>query len=400
MKSQGAFQRVFVLVMDGVGAGESPDAAAFGDEGSNTLCHIAQATKLAVPNLVQLGLGCIEGLGECFTPVPSPIASYGRMREASPAKDTTTGHWEMMGVIRDHAPRTFPHGFPPELMAKLSHATGSSFIGNEAASGTEIIQRLGEEHLRTGALIIYTSADSVMQIAAHETIVPLQRLYRVCRQARELMQGDYEVDRIIARPFQGNAAGSFVRTLNRRDYSIAPPRNYLDELKAAGIEVTLVGKLEDIFAGRGFTRSMHATSNVDAALALQNDMGRESGFWFVNFIDFDQHCGHRNDVQAYARALNEFDEWLGVFLPQVQPGDLLIITADHGNDPTTKCTDHSREYVPLLAYTPLARATALGTRSTFADAGATVMQALGIGNRRGLAGESFCGSISASLSQR
>jgi phosphopentomutase len=400
MKSQGAFKRVFLLVMDGVGAGEAPDAATFGDEGSSTLCHITQSVKLNVPNLLQLGLGCIEGLGACFTPTPSPLASYGRMREASPAKDTTTGHWEMMGVIRDHAPRTFPRGFPPELMAKLSHATGSSFIGNEAASGTEIIQRLGEEHLRTGALIVYTSADSVMQIAAHETIVPLQRLYRVCRQARELMQGEYEVDRIIARPFQGSVAGSFVRTLHRRDYSIAPPRNYLDELKAAGIEVTLIGKLEDIFAGRGFTRSFHTSSNEDTALGLQNDMGRESGLWFVNFIDFDQHCGHRNDVQAYARALGLFDDWLGAFLPQIRTTDLLIITADHGNDPTTRCTDHSREYVPLLAYTPSARGRALGTRSTFADAGATVMQALGMGNLRGLAGESFCGSISASLSQR
>jgi phosphopentomutase len=388
------FKRVFLAVMDGAGAGEAPDAAAFGDAGSSTLCHIAQSAKLHIPNLLGLGLGCIEGLGECFPPASKPLASYGRMNEASPAKDTTTGHWEMMGVIRAHSGQVFPHGFPPAVIDELERRSGRGLIGNEVASGTEIIQRLGAEHLLTGSLIVYTSADSVMQIAAHETIVPPPVLYRVCRVARELMQGGWEVDRIIARPFKGDEKSGFVRTLNRRDFSIPPPSNFLDTLRSAGVEVTVVGKLDDIFAGRGFSRSLHTGSSADTAAALQNEMGRSQGFWFINFIDFDQLYGHRNDVQGFAHALDEFDEWLGGFLPQMQPPDLLLITADHGNDPTTPSTDHSREYVPLLAYAPaFPRGVALGTRSTFADAGAAVLEAFKLVKPDGLAGEGFCGNI-------
>ncbi len=400
MRTWSPFRRVFLIVLDGVGAGESPDAAAYGDAGSSTLCNLSRAARLELPTLLSLGLGNIEGLGECFPPATHPLAAFGRMLAASPAKDTTTGHWELMGIVRKRAPQTFPHGFPPELMAELSRITGSRFIGNEVASGTEFIQRLGDEHMRTGALIIYSSADSVMQIAAHEEIVPLKKLYRICKEARQLMQGEYEVDRIIARPFIGDKENGFTRTLNRRDFSIPPPPNFLDSLVAEGVEVTLIGKLDDVFAGRGFTRGTHTACNADTASALQDDMGRSDGFWFVNFIDFDMLYGHRNETLGFALALNEFDEWLGGFLPQLLLADLLIITADHGNDPTTASTDHSREYVPLLAFTPGAPGVALGTRATFADAGATALSALGVEPAHGLAGESFCGSIIASLSQR
>jgi phosphopentomutase len=397
MSHQQQFNRVFLIVMDGAGAGEAPDAAAFGDAGSSTLCHIAQAAKLNIPNLLELGLGCIEGLGDCFPPANKPLASYGRMREASPAKDTTTGHWEMMGVVRAQSPQTFPAGFPPAVIDELERRSGRSFIGNEVASGTEIIQRLGAEHLLTGSLIVYTSADSVMQIAAHETIVPLPVLYRVCRVARDLMQDSWEVDRIIARPFKGDEKSGFVRTLNRRDFSIPPPHNFLDVMRAAGVEVTLAGKLDDIFAGRGFSRSLHTGSSADTAAAVQSEIGRTQGFWFVNFIDFDQLYGHRNDVQGYARALGEFDEWLGCFIPQLLRADLLLITADHGNDPTTPSTDHSREYVPLLAYAPaFPRGVALGTRPTFADIGASVLEAFCLAKPDGLAGEGFCGNLTGS----
>lgn len=392
------FKRVFLLVMDSVGIGEAPDAADFGDEGCCTLGHVAGQAELRLPTLLSLGLGNIVAPAPGLQAVEHPLAFFGRMAEASPAKDTTTGHWELMGVIRQCAPPTYPDGFPPELIEEFSRQIGRGVLGNKAASGTEIIVELGPEHSRTGAVIVYTSADSVFQVAAHKDIVPLNELYRICRVARELTHGECQVDRVIARPFTGNAETGFTRTSERRDYSLPPPYNYLDVLLEAGVSVTLVGKLDDVFAGRGYQRSLHTTGNAETGSALMElkDTGA-GGFYFANFIDFDMLYGHRNDVAGYARALNEFDCWLAGFLAGWRPGDLLILTADHGNDPTTASTDHSRELVPLLVYHSRSMGSVvirdLGTRMSFADAGATVAACLGVSRPVELAGEHFCDNI-------
>lgn len=367
-------RRAILLVLDGVGIGELPDAADYGDEGSNTLVNMAKAVGgLNLPNLQRMGLGNIERI-EGVPPAEKPIACYGKMREVSAGKDTTTGHWEIAGIIREKPFPTYPNGFPPEIIEAFEKAIGRKVLGNKPASGTAIIEELGEEHLRTGYPIVYTSADSVFQIAAHEEIVPVEQLYEWCRIAREILKGEHEVARVIARPFIGTP-GNFKRTPRRRDFSVPPPYpTLLDALTEVGLKVVTVGKIDDIFAGRGVTFAVHTSDNRDGmqqveALTVQGDFD----FLWCTLVDFDTVYGHRNNPQGFAQALREFDEWLGNFLPKLMGGDLLIITADHGNDPTTPSTDHSREYVPILIWTPsLKEGKPLGVRQTFADVAATI----------------------------
>ena len=367
-------RRAILLVLDGVGIGELPDAADYGDEGSNTLVNMAKAVGgLNLPNLQRMGLGNIEQI-EGIPPAEKPIACYGKMREVSAGKDTTTGHWEIAGIIREKPFPTYPNGFPPEIIEAFEKAIGRKVLGNKPASGTAIIEELGEEHLRTGYPIVYTSADSVFQIAAHEEIVPVEQLYEWCRIAREILRGEHEVARVIARPFIGTP-GNFKRTPRRRDFSVPPPYpTLLDALTEVGLKVVTVGKIDDIFAGRGVTFAVHTSDNRDGmqqveTLTVQGDFD----FLWCTLVDFDTVYGHRNNPQGFAQALREFDEWLGNFLPKLREGDLLIITADHGNDPTTPSTDHSREYVPLLIWTPsLREGKPLGVRQTFADVAATI----------------------------
>ncbi len=373
---------VVLVVLDSVGIGGAPDAAAFGDEGSATLQHVAEAVEgISLPNLEALGLGCVApapGLG----PVAAPAGAYGIMAEASPGKDTTTGHWEIAGVILDRPFPTYPHGFPDEVIAAFVEATGvPGVLGNEPASGTEIIERLGADHMATGKPIVYTSADSVFQVAAHVDVIPLERLYEICRIARSLLTGEHEVGRVIARPFTGEGPGRFRRTPDRHDFAVAPPRaTVLDELTGAGLEVRAVGKIADIFAGRGITSSRPTRDNddgIDATIAEAAAL--RQGLVFVNLVDFDQAYGHRNDPEGYARALERFDARLPDIRAALQPGHVLFVTADHGNDPTTPSTDHSRERVPLLAAGDGVRGGAdLGVRTTFADLGATVAELLGV----------------------
>ncbi len=367
-------RRAILLVLDGVGIGELPDAADYGDEGSNTLVNMAKAVGgLNLPNLQRMGLGNIEQI-EGVPPAEKSIACYGKMREVSTGKDTTTGHWEIAGIIREKPFPTYPNGFPPEIIEAFEKAIGRKVLGNKPASGTAIIEELGEEHLRTGYPIVYTSADSVFQIAAHEEIVPVEQLYEWCRIAREILKGEHEVARVIARPFIG-APGNFKRTPRRRDFSVPPPYpTLLDALTEAGLKVVTVGKIDDIFAGRSVTFAVHTSDNRDGmqqveTLAVQGDFD----FLWCTLVDFDTVYGHRNNPQGFAQALREFDEWLGNFLPKLRDSDLLVITADHGNDPTTPSTDHSREYVPLLIWAPrMKESKPLGVRQTFADAAATI----------------------------
>jgi phosphopentomutase len=367
-------RKAILLVLDGVGIGELPDAADYGDEGSNTLVNMAKAVGgLNLPNLQRMGLGNIEQI-EGIPPAEKPIACYGKMREVSAGKDTTTGHWEIAGIIREKPFPTYPNGFPPEIIEAFEKAIGRKVLGNKPASGTAIIEELGEEHLRTGYPIVYTSADSVFQIAAHEEIVPVEQLYEWCRIAREILRGEHEVARVIARPFIGTP-GNFKRTARRKDFSVPPPYpTLLDALTETGLKVVTVGKVDDIFAGRGVTFAVHTSDNRDGmqqveTLTTQGDFD----FLWCTLVDFDTVYGHRNNPQGFAQALREFDEWLGNFLPKLREGDLLIITADHGNDPTTPSTDHSREYVPLLIWTPsLREGKPLGVRQTFADVAATI----------------------------
>jgi phosphopentomutase len=372
---------VALVVLDSVGIGGAPDAAAFGDEGSATLQHVAAAVGgLALPNLGRLGLGCVAGVAG-VPPADRPAGAFGSMVERSPGKDTTTGHWEIAGVILERPFPTYPDGFPSEVMEAFESAVGSPALGNVAASGTEIIERLGAEHLETGHPIVYTSADSVFQIAAHVGVVPLERLYEMCRVARELLRGEHEVGRVIARPFEGEP-GAFVRTPDRHDFSVVPPApTVLDEVASAGLEVRTVGKISDIFAGRGVTHSRPTRSNDEGAGAVAEELraiGR--GLVFANLVDFDSSYGHRNDPDGYARALEAFDRRLPEIEAALGARDVLIVTADHGNDPTTSSTDHSRERVPLLvAGERVAGGTPLGERSTFADCGATIAELLGVG---------------------
>ncbi len=399
-------------MLDSVGVGELPDAAAYGDQGSNTLANTATAVGgLTLPNLAQLGLGnvvpvcspgCQPGRASavrhadlcCSRVARRAVKScHGKMAERSVGKDTTTGHWELAGVVTDRPFPTYPDGFPAALIEEFSRATGYGVLCNKPASGTAIIDELGEEHMRSRRLIVYTSADSVFQIAAHEAFLPPDELYRVCRIARELLTGEHAVARVIARPFVGSP-GDFVRTDRRRDFSLPPPRDTLLDLAIqAGHEVVGIGKIDDIFAHRGLSRTVHTVSNAEAMAALTETAttGR-SGIVIANLIEFDMLYGHRNDAPGYARALEDFDAALPALLGALQDGDALFITADHGCDPTTPSTDHSREYVPLLATgAPLKQNVDLGVRESFADLAATVAEGLGIPG--GLDGTSFLDAI-------
>lgn len=373
-----AFDRVIWIVLDSVGIGEMPDADAYGDKGSDTLGNIAKRRTLRIPHLCRLGLANIRPLTG-LAPAPEPAGAFGKCALASPGKDTTTGHWEMAGIHLEKPLPLFPNGFPRELMAEFESRIGRRTLGNKAASGTEIIVELGEEHVRTGSPIVYTSADSVFQVAAHEEVIPLFELYKICETARELLRGPYEVGRVIARPFVGEP-GAFTRTANRHDYAIAPPRGMLlDQLHARGVETYGVGKIFDVFLGRGIGEQAKTKTNADGmakTLAAMDDL--ERGLIFTNLVDFDMLYGHRNDVEGYARALEEVDAWLPSLDARLKDGDLVILTADHGCDPTTPSTDHSREYVPLLVYGKGVRCGVyLGVRSTLSDIGQTVAQNFG-----------------------
>ena len=385
------FDRIIWIVLDSVGVGEMPDAAAYGDAGSDTLGNIVRKRGLKVPNLCALGLGNLKPM-DGLTRAEHPTGSYGRCTLASPGKDTTTGHWEMAGI---HLAKPFPlfwQGFPPAVMEEFERRVGRGTLGNKAASGTEIIEELGEEHMRTGSVIVYTSADSVFQIAAHEDVVPVWELYRMCEIARDILRGPYEVGRVIARPFTGEP-GHFTRTANRHDYAVPPPKGMLlDRLADAKTEVYSVGKIFDVFLGRGIGEHMKTKTNADGmqkTLDAMQDFAR--GLIFVNLVDFDSQYGHRNDVEGYGRALEEFDAWLPAFQRAMQPGDLAILTADHGCDPTTPSTDHSREYTPLLTFGARAKAGVdLGTRATLSDMGQTVAENFGTSIEKGT---SFLGEI-------
>lgn len=366
--------RAIVVVLDSLGVGELPDAAQFGDAGCHTLLHIlARMPDLALPNLRSLGLLRLLGAQDAVL----PQAGWGKMAERSRGKDTTTGHWELSGLVLDKPFPTFPHGFPAAFLERFSQAVGRPCIGNCTASGTEIIQRLGDEAVRRGALIVYTSADSVFQVAAHEEVVPLSELYAICQTARGMLTGDLAVGRVIARPFVGGQ-GQYVRTANRRDFSLEPTgRTMLDALQAAGRDVLAVGKISDIFAGRGITESFPTHGNEEGERALLDLLERDfSGLLFVNLVDFDMLYGHRRDAEGYGHALEHFDRTLGEALRRLRPGDLLAVTGDHGCDPTFRGTDHTREYVPLLLH---GGATGdLGVRTSFSDLAATVCRHLGV----------------------
>ena len=373
-------RRVILIVLDSVGCGDAPDAAAYGDEGSNTLANTARAVGgLKLPTMGRLGLGNITPI-EGVPPVSAPSGAYGRLTEVSAGKDTTAGHWELAGVPVYRPFPTYPHGFPAALIAEFERRIGRETLGNYPTSGTVIIQELGEEHMRTGQPIVYTSADSVFQIAAHEEVIPLEELYHMCQIARELLTGDHAVGRVIARPFVGEP-GNFTRTENRRDFSLTPDQDtILDTLKAAGKEVTGVGKIEDIFAHRGLTRSQHTGNNMDDLEAILQFIASDAdGLIFANLVDFDMLYGHRNNPRGYADALEQFDTRLPDIQAALRDVDVLMLTADHGNDPTTLSTDHSRERVPILVSGPPVRAGVnLGTRDSFADIAATIADLLSV----------------------
>ena len=384
-------RRLFLIVLDSVGIGEAPDAAQFGDEGSNTVRAAVEAGA-DLPNLRRLGLFNIDGM-DWTEPEAAPIGAFGRMREASMGKDTTIGHWEIAGVVSPKPLPTFPDGFPPEIIRNFEKLTGRKVICNKPYSGTQLLLDYGREHVETGALMVYTSADSVFQVAAHEDIVPIEELYYDCELAREMLTGDYAVGRVIARPFVGEYP-NYTRTARRHDYSLQPPRaTRLNNLEDAGYECIGVGKISDIFAGSGITQQIRTQNNTDGIAKtldlMENDF---EGICFVNLVDFDMVYGHRNDAPGYARALMEFDQALPKFMEQMGEDDLLIITADHGCDPSTPSTDHSREYTPMLAWSKKIRPGAnLGTRTTFADIGATVLEYFGLENRTD--GQSFLKEI-------
>jgi len=378
--SRPVFSRAVVIVLDGVGIGALPDSAGYGDAGADTLGHVAEACGgLDLPALGALGLGHLLALSG-VPPTPAPTGAFGTLLERSAGKDTTTGHWELAGVIQTDPFPTYPGGFPEQIIAAFRDATGLDPLGNCAASGTEIIRRLGEEHCRSGRPIVYTSADSVFQVAAHEKIISVERLYQICRIARRILD-PYRVGRVIARPFVGSGPGDFRRTARRHDFSLPPTQEtVLDRLERRGLEVRGVGKIGDIFTGRGITRSVTSEDNRDGmtkTLAALNDL--ERGLVFTNLVDFDMLYGHRLDAAGFGRALEAFDRWLPTLMGAMETGDLLIVTADHGCDPTTPGTDHTREAVPVLAWHPeLSRGCSLGRRESFADVAATLAEAFGL----------------------
>ena len=371
-------KRVFLIVLDSLGCGAAPDAADFGDEGTNTLRRISQSPSFSAENMAKLGLGRIDGVDY----IPRPKRCRGaalRMTERSRGKDTTIGHWEIAGIVSPRPLPTYPDGFPDDLLAEFSRRVGRGVLLNKPYSGTDAIRDYGEEHVKTGKLIVYTSADSVFQIAAHEDVVPLEEQYAICRTAREMLTGEHAVGRVIARPFIGENAGNFVRTTNRHDFSLTPPREtLLDALSAEGKTVFGIGKIHDIFAGRGLTDFVFTAGNADGMQKTLEAAERDfEGLCFVNLVDFDSLYGHRQDVDGYAAALAAFDRWLPSFLRRMREDDVLMITADHGCDPGDDDTDHTREYTPLLVFGKHVKPGVFGTRDTFADIAATVADYLG-----------------------
>ena len=384
-------KRVFLIVLDSVGAGEMPDAADYGDAGSNTIRSISRSDKFSAVNMKKLGYGNIDGLDFLGT-TENQLGAVARLAERSRGKDTTIGHWEISGIISESPLPTYPHGFPQEVLDEFSKQTGRDVLCNLPYSGTEVIRDYGREHMETGKLIVYTSADSVFQIAAHEDVVDVQTLYEYCRIARKILVGKNAVGRVIARPFKGSYP-DFVRTANRHDFSLEPPKTtILDELKASGLDVIAVGKINDIFAGRGITEFTYTHSNTEG-MQVTDGIAKKAfnGLCFVNLVDFDMLYGHRNNVEGYAAAFAEFDSWLGGFLLKLGDDDLLMITADHGCDPATESTDHSREYTPLVMYSKDIKPVNLGTRSSFSDIAATLAEIFGI--KTVTPGESFAKDI-------
>ena len=385
-------KRIFLIVLDSFGIGQMPDAAAFGDAGANTLASCAATGKLHIPNMIAAGLGNIDGV-TCLPKTAMPTGAYARLTEASQGKDTTIGHWEIAGIMSTDPLPTYPNGFPEEILEPFRQATGRGVLANAPWSGTAVIDEYGKQHMQTGDLIVYTSGDSVFQIAAHEEIVPPEQLYEYCRIARKLLTGKHGVGRVIARPFIGTP-GNFKRTANRHDFSLEPPKaTLLDAVKAAGLRAIGVGKIHDIFAGIGLTDYVYNKSNADGMQHADNYVNQPfQGLCFVNLVDFDMQFGHRRDPEGYANALNEFDAWLGNFLPKLGNEDLLLITADHGCDPSyAATTDHTREYVPLLCLGKQVKPGSLGTRTSFADIAATCAELLGV--QLDTPGKSFANQI-------
>lgn len=386
-------KRIFLIVLDSFGIGALPDSERFGDVGVNTLRSCATSRKLHIPNMIAAGLGNIDGV-ECLPKVDTPLGACARLTEASMGKDTTIGHWEISGIISPNPLPTYPEGFPKDVLDAFEAATGRGVLCNLPYSGTDVIRDYGKEHMETGKWIVYTSADSVFQVAAHEDVVPLEELYEACRKARQILRGKHGVGRVIARPFVGSPEEGFRRTPNRHDFSLEPPaETMLDAVKGAGLDCLAVGKIHDIFAGRGDTEYVFNKSNADG-MAHTDDFAarRFNGLCFVNLVDFDMAFGHRRDIDGYANALSEFDAWLGSFLPKLGAEDILMITADHGCDPAyTATTDHTREFVPLLVLGKGVKPVNLGTRATFADIAATVTELLGV--QYSTPGRSFAGEI-------
>ena len=373
-------KRVFLIVLDSFGIGEMDDAADYGDKGTNTLKSVASSPAFDMPNMAALGLFNIDGV-ECKDKVSAPAARIARMREASNGKDTTIGHWEIAGILSRQPLPTYPQGFPEEVLAPFREKTGRGVLCNQPYSGTQVIQEYGDAHMNTGDLIVYTSADSVFQIAAHEEVVPLEQLYEYCRFAREILQGKHGVGRVIARPFVGPCGGQFTRTAHRHDFSMLPPKvTMLDQLKAAGKDVIAVGKINDIFAGKGITEYVYTKDNAEGIEKTLDYMDRNfEGLCFINLVDYDMLYGHRNDIDGYAAALTYFDRKLPELMDKLKSEDILMITADHGCDPGyTVSTDHSREHTPFIMYGKSVIPANLGTRDTFADIGATVLDYFGI----------------------
>ena len=386
-------KRIFLIVLDSFGIGAMPDSESFGDVGVNTLASCAATGKLHLPNMVAAGLGNIDGV-TCLPKTDSPAGAVARLKEASMGKDTTIGHWEIAGLVSDQPLPTYPDGFPEEILAPFRAATGRGVLANAPWSGTAVLDEYGEEHMRTGDLIVYTSADSVFQIAAHEDIVPPEQLYEYCRIARKLLVGKHGVGRVIARPFVGSGKGAFTRTSNRHDFSLEPPRaTMLDALQCAGLASIGVGKIYDIFAGVGVGEHVYNKSNTNGMEHTSHYAAQDfTGLCFVNLVDFDMVYGHRRNAEGYALALNEFDTWLGTFMEQLGDEDVVMITADHGCDPGYKATtDHTREYVPLLILGKQVKPVNLGTRASFADIAATVTELLGVSYDT--PGESFAKEI-------
>lgn len=382
-------KRIFLFVLDSFGIGQMPDAEKFGDVNVNTLAACAASKECRIPNMIEAGLGCIDGVICLPAPEGVPGGAYARLTEASMGKDTTIGHWELAGVISKKPLPTYPNGFPEEMLKPFEQATGRGVLANIPISGTEVIAKYGDEHVRTGKLIVYTSADSVFQIAAHEDVVPLEELYRYCRIARQQLQGKHGVGRVIARPFVGTS-GAYTRTANRHDFSLEPPaETMLDAIQAAGLDSIAVGKIFDIFAGRGITEKVYTKSNANGLeYAMEYAKHDFHGLCFINLVDFDMLYGHRRNVDGYAKALTEFDAWLPAFMEQMGEDDVVMITADHGCDPSYQATtDHTREYVPLLVMGQSIQPVNLGTRTSFSDVAATILEMLQVSTN--ISGSSF-----------